>query len=292
MARHRKSSYDNMLWLHPGLAKCNGKENSIKRTARSPSCVVSQMCVLATVATCVVGVNVLAEKKEAAKTARKATGLVIPELAKQTYTIASARALRAMSADEIESMQFFRLDREDGGFKKRFIGKPVSRTAIRGILHLCRQAGEPRRRSRERRKQLRPDYSLVVKPVKGGIFEIRYDSRVSAPFGGLESRELKEAIYAATVSGGYCTAIHFKGNKVVGTTRCAIRAGGRKHGTEHYKVAMRIDERGRLILDLRIKRDGKVIMQGRLPMRYGQAKVFPHDGEGHMIVLLQEPDGY
>ncbi|HUT29588.1 MAG TPA: hypothetical protein VMX13_07345 [Sedimentisphaerales bacterium] len=198
--------------------------------------------------------------------------------------------LRNLNADDVKKVEVFRLEQAGGTAERRYIRSALDVRAIKGILALCRKA-----RKYERPAELEPEFAnrvMAVELKSGEVLEIPYNSRWHAPFGGLESQELKEALYALT-NYSHGTVIHFAEGQVLETIAFdSIQVGEGSHATTRWEASMDLDEQGQLSLHVKLRQARSFRMDDSQPMRYGQAKVFKYDGNGHMIVLLQEPVSY
>ncbi len=203
------------------------------------------------------------------------------------YPLATGERLMNLDATDIKAMEIFRLEEKDrGGLKKKPTHLPLEARLVRALLGLCKTASKARPRPEPRN----PDRAMVVTLAGGEIFEIRYSSSFSEPFGGLDSPQLKEALWALGGHGSRCSVIHFEEGKVLGVTHCrmpAVVRGG--EACRAWSASMNLDEQGRIVLSLKIRRDREVIMEDAQPIRYGEATTFRHKGPGHMIVLLHKP---
>ncbi|MBM4038312.1 MAG: hypothetical protein FJ290_07350 [Planctomycetes bacterium] len=192
-----------------------------------------------------------------------------------------------LDATDIRAMQIFRLEKGDGGgLKKKYAHLPLEARLVRALLGLCKTAAKARPRPEPRN----PDRAMVVTLAGGEIFEIRYSSSFSEDFGGLDSPQLKEALWAVGGYGSRCSVIHFQEGKVLDVTHCRmppITTGG--EASQTWSALMNLDELGRIVLSLKIRRDGEVVMEDAQPIRYGEATTFRHTRPGHMIVLLHKP---
>ena len=204
--------------------------------------------------------------------------------------MASAR-LKSLEPNDISSIEIFRLEEENGQTKRRFAGHPGEdqmAEAIKGILALCKKASKY-----QRPEGLVPYFAshvMVVKLANSDTLEIPYNSRFEAPFGELESAELKQAIYALT-NGGRGVLIHVDEGKVLDvTTFRTARAGQGSHASAGWEASINLDANGQLRLNLLTRKDRKIIMQDSQPMQYGKAQIYDYDGPGLMIVHLYLPE--
>jgi len=134
----------------------------------------------------------------------------------------------------------------------------------------------------------RPTHALAVKPLKGESFEIWYGAGFHEPFGGLESRALKQALHAA-VQTSRCSIIHFHEGKPLAVWHLRVGPLGNSGGSMRLSSSFRLNEKGEMMLALKVTKDRKQVMSDAQPMRYGQVKTYRHHGVGHMIVLLHMP---
>jgi len=206
------------------------------------------------------------------------------------YPLGTGERLMNLDANEIEVMEIFRLERDGGRVKKKPTHLPLERRLVRALLRLCKTASKAR--PRRFGEPYDPNRAMVVKPARGEAFQIKYNSRFSEPFGGLDSPQLKEALCALAGYGTRCSVIHFREGKVLDVTRCRVPAIARgSEASQTWSASMDLDQQGRMVLSLKIRRNGKVLMEDAQPVRYGEATTFRHNGPGHMIVLLHMSRG-
>lgn len=202
----------------------------------------------------------------------------IDRLRLKNHPAGTGDMLRKLVFADIQVMQIFRAD-PDGS--KGYVDPALGENTIRGILALCQKAKpfkqHPLGESAGR------DYVMVVQLRSGKSFEIEYNSILSQPFGGLHSRDLKEALYFVSRKGSQCSVIRFVDGQVTDVKHEWVGTYG--HG---LAVHMWLDAKGELVLRVEMSEEGKITMDHRLPMHYGDAKVFAHKGKGHVIVLLHK----
>jgi len=206
----------------------------------------------------------------------------------RTYRRGTTDMLKNLRTEDIEEMYIFGLDIRKDKVTRHRLRSPLRKSTIKGLLSLCRAARPFRTVGRRAPMPFRPTHALAVKPVKGEPFEIWYGDGFHEPFGGLESRALKQALYAA-VKTSRCTIIHFHDGKPLGVWHLRVGPLGNSGGSMKLSSSFTLSEKGQMMLFLKVKKDGKEVLSDAQPMRYGQVKAYRHDGAGHMIVLLHMP---
>jgi len=223
------------------------------------------------------------------------------------WRIGSAPDLQKMEAKDIEKIQIFRLNwpkgvvdprRREELAQKFYTERPLTRNedaktieSLLGILRLARPPKAPDPAIHHRSdKPGSPNRVLVVQPAKGEPFEIPYNSGFHAPFDGLESLELKEALFALEGGRTRFTIIHFdKGEvqQVIHHQAIAPHTGGVYSRT--VTGEMHLLPKQALTLYVKVRDGRKTLMEDEKPMHYGCAKVYNSSGPGSYIVLLEEP---
>jgi len=202
----------------------------------------------------------------------------IDQLRLKEHPAGKGEMLRKLAFADIQVMQIFRVN-PDGS--KGYVDPPLSENTIQGILALCKKAKpyqHPKKGIRSR-----CDYVMVVQLKSGQSFEIRYSSILGEPFGGLYSKDLKEALYFVSRLGGRCSLINFVDGKVTDVKHTWVGSSG-----QGLSVKMWLNIKGELVLRVKMYEKGKNTIDQSIPMHYGDAKVFNHKGKGHLIVLLHK----
>ena len=303
-------------------------------------------------------------KADTAITAEKAklTGQPLPAQpqVEEKYRAGTGETLQKEGVGDIESMQIFKLvpdgdaidieTEQDGslrlrGVKQQYTQPALDKTTIEGILTLARNAAKYVRPTGAALAPAIPDYLLVLKLVVFGArgpdeanVAIPYNSYLDAPFGeyagngGLQSRQLKEALYAATRGGIYSIILEQDGKALdtinplplptlggprradlwdaeVRDTKNGANQSELKQPLEQAQLpfisgSLRLTEKGQLMLKLQIvtvdvaitdviKPVKKSIWEDEQVVRYGQATTFKSLlGTVRTIVLLQNPQVY
>ncbi len=222
-----------------------------------------------------------------------------PSLMDRMWPEGNAAMLQKMTAEDIARMQIFGVtwegsidERRKEQLSKRYYMEPPFGTEgkeeVEALLTLCKRA----KKFRPRRMQgpLIPNRVLVVQPVKGEPFEIMHNSGLHAPFGGLESLELKEALFALGGGRTRITIIDFhesKVQRVIHHSAIAPHTGGVSSQTVRGEMHL-TSEQG-LTLYLKVRDGANTLMEDEKRMHYGEAKVFAGEGPGSWVVLLHKP---
>jgi hypothetical protein len=201
----------------------------------------------------------------------------------------TASLLKGLRPDAVESMEIFRISRAKGK-QQDVLLDALGENQISAISALCREAT-----LYERPLGLEPEVptrKMVIKLKNGDTVGIPYSLYLHEPFGPLEFRPLKEALYALSTRVSYCSVIHFCDGRILSVDNCEIPRIGRSRNSKRYTASMHLDHKGPLLLSLILREGRKTVLKSSEPMGYGQAKVFKHEGKGHMIVLLYMPTRY
>ena len=199
--------------------------------------------------------------------------------------------LRQMAAEDIATIQILRLGPQrqirnsDVLTTRYWAGRPLgdeeTREKLEVLLTLIRRAGEAKKpEPRTSGIAHPPDRVLVVKPVAGEPFEIRYAAGLREPFGGLYSLELKEVLHVLSAGPSSLTIIHFHEDEVKRVIHTP--AGGRSSTSE---AEMRVTVDG-ISLYAKVREGGQTLAEDEKLMHYGEAKVYASEGPGSYIVLL------
>ena len=208
-------------------------------------------------------------------------------------------ALRKMKPEEIVKMQIFATEYPKSGVDAQrthtkrpleisFGGEAEDRGAVTAVLALLAK-GQPHKPS-AMGELLREDRVLVVQPVEGEPIEFVYSSDLDAPFAGLDSRELKEALYALSGGRSNVTVTRMSGGQVQETLHEGLIAP-HTGGVASQRMACELHltpEKG-LTLAIKIRQGDEVLMQDEQPMHYGEAKTFVSKGPDTWVVLLHRP---
>jgi hypothetical protein len=210
--------------------------------------------------------------------------------------------LQDIADDGVEKVQIFRLDwytrvvdmtRKDLARREYTtpaleLGDSERSRQLKGLLKLVRDAA---RISDGTKGPSSATHVLVVTPVKGEPFEIFYGSQLEADsFGGLQSSQLKHALWALGGGEIRVSIIHIVDGKVEQTVNQALPAphqGGAWSRPLYAEVRLTA-EKG-LTLYARIGSREAPTMEDDRPARFGQASVYGSSGGGQWVVLLNKP---
>ena len=205
--------------------------------------------------------------------------------------------LRDMDAGEIVKIQIFAADWPDHVIDpkrphvKRALEQPFTTEKHRDLVaSFLAMLGRAKPWKPARAAGTRIDRVLVVQPVEGEPFEFLYSAESNAPFAGLGSVELKEALYALSGGPSRVTIIWLEDGKVRGTLTqelIAPQQGGVFSATLSARLTL-MPANG-LALSIKLRSGGQVIVDDEQPMSYDQAKVFPSKDKATTIVLLRRP---
>lgn len=216
------------------------------------------------------------------------SGIIFACLASESDSSSPSSKLKTLEPNDIESIQIFRLESQKGETKRLFIRLPINKKEyIQGILSLCKKA--QKYKQPEGVSLLPPNYIFVAKLKNGNSIEIPFSFTPDTPFGELDSNELREALYAFTY-GCNGSIIHFNNGKVIDVL--TFYSGMIFTGYQTLSHSMRLEKDGNIVLTLKLRKDGIIIMEDSQPIRYGQAQVFKSDVDGYMIVYIEQADDY
>lgn len=206
--------------------------------------------------------------------------------------------LNGMTAADIVKMQIFALEQPPNIIhlafpQKRYLTHHFGterRTELEAVLALTKRAPKYSIPAGMALKPLPPDRTLVVQPAKGEPFEFLYNADLDAPFAGVYSRELKEALYASSEITSRLSIIQLDGNKVLRTINTyAIPPHRGGMYSQELAVELRLTPENGLTLYLKLRDGDRKLLETEQPVRYGEATIFPSPGLGQIIVLLQKP---
>ena len=207
--------------------------------------------------------------------------------------------LRRMTAADIVKMQIFRVEWPQGVidprrkelYQKRYLTFHFGterKNEVAALLALIARA--PKYAPVREDPPLIPDRVLVVQPVKGEPFEFLYNSYLNSPFAGVYSRELKEALFALSVT-TRLSIIHLEGDRVLDTINTtAIPPHCGSSASQTLAVALHLTPEKYLTLHLKLRdKNGDILLEDEQPVHYGEATVFTSPGPGRYIILLHQP---
>jgi hypothetical protein len=222
------------------------------------------------------------------------------DLKAQQWPDGDLAVLKAMTAADIVKMQIFAADRTQRIvdqrrkelYQKRYLTFHFGtehKTEVEAVLGLIKQA--PKYKPPAMELALPPNRVLVVQPVKGEPFEFIYNSNLDAPFAGVYSRELKEALFALSEKTTRLSIIQLDGDKMLSTINTsAIPAHRGGSYSQTLRVELHLTPEKNLTLYLKLcDEEGILLMEDEQPAHYGEATVYTSRGPGQYIVLLHEP---
>jgi len=214
-----------------------------------------------------------------------------------------AESLKKIEADEIAEMQIYRLEWIDLKPVKRYcsieFGKE-SRQEIEGVMKLVKEAPKWKPSMLDLNT---PDRTLVVRLKDGAVYEIRYNSHLSQPFAGLDSRKLKEALCGLSCNSNKIAILKIidllnLGYKTVEVTHMVAqpvqKSGVSSNGI--VTVALELTEEGDLVLDLKIKDSlrTQILVDSEKKIQFGGAAIYDgkkvsNDIREMFVAYLLEP---
>lgn len=205
-------------------------------------------------------------------------------------------SLKKLDRKDVAEMQIFKLERNNGNFIQRYMTVPIEESSqIKAVLSLIKKAPkyEPKGRGLEGND---PDRILIIRMTDGTSLHIKYDSHLTQPFAGLDSRKLKEAMNALSSDENQFAIMKVKPDGSIDTTHMSTRAAHRSGilSGRHTTLAFRITAQGDLTLELTIGGDRKkTLMHGREIITYGGAAQFKTlNREDKYIAYLLKPTFY
>jgi hypothetical protein len=201
---------------------------------------------------------------------------------------------RDMDPEQIVKIQIFGIEWPDHVVApgrphvKQYLEKPFSteenRTMVASLLALLGRA-KPWKPTRA--EAMRFDRVLVVQPVEGEPFEFLYSNEFTEPFAGLASPELKEALSAMS-SVSRVSIIRLQDGKVQQTLLQEVIAPEGSVNTATMRTQLKMTPANGLMLAIKLRREGEVLVDDVLPIRYEQATVFPSKDKATTIVLFRQ----
>jgi hypothetical protein len=204
--------------------------------------------------------------------------------------------LRDMDPEQIVKIQIFAIEWPDHAVDprrphiKQYLEHPYSaeehRNVVASLLALLGRA-KPFVKPGGRYEPFTPDRVLVVQPVEGEPFEFLYSNEFKEPFAGLASPELKEALWAMS-SVSRVSIIRLLDGKVQQTLLQEVIAPEGSVETATMRTQLKMTPADGLMLAIKLRRDGEVLVDDVLPIRYEQATVFPSKDKATTIVLFRQ----
>jgi hypothetical protein len=204
-------------------------------------------------------------------------------------------SLKKITPEEIATMQIYRVEWVDLKPVKKYLTIPFgddSHQEIDAIMGLISQA--PKVKPDNCGELNDPDRALVIRLVKGSVFEILYSSHLSAPFASVKSRKLKEALYGLSCRSNNLAIFKVKGDKSVDVThirsQSVQRSGTSSNGI--VAVALKLTSKGDLVLNLKIRDSSRkeILVDEGKKIGYGKAITFNTlKGKDMFIAYLLEP---
>ncbi|MBW8017013.1 MAG: hypothetical protein FVQ82_12575 [Planctomycetes bacterium] len=204
--------------------------------------------------------------------------------------------LKKIAPKDIAIMRIYRLDWIEQEPVKRNLSKKFgtdSRQEIEGIISLIKKAPKMTSSSLQRFEVNPPDRFLVLRMVDGSAREIRYNSHLTQPFAGYQSRKLKEALCAISYNTNRMAIMKVKDDKSVDVTNMWFGSANPNGRTSNriITIYLRLTAEGDLQLDLQVRDSSrKLLAKGKKIITYGGAAAFEtREGEGKVIAYLLEP---
>ena len=205
-------------------------------------------------------------------------------------------SLQKIDPENIATMQIYRVQWVDLKPVKNYLSTPFgedSRQEINALMALIKQApkaGPPG----ERELTGDPDRALVVRFVQGPAVEILYNCHLRDPFVGLQSRKLKEALYALSCNSNSLAIMQVSSDKTVQVKHTWAQSVQRSGVTSSgpVTVALRLVAEGDLLLSLKVTDESRtrILLDGQKAIQYGGAVVFDTvDGDDMFIAYLLRP---
>ena len=119
-----------------------------------------------------------------------------------------------------------------------------------------------------------------------------YITSFDVPFGDFNSEALKGALYSLTdsIRGNIILFNAGKVIEVIGFISPKGPPDGRPIPRDPiYVSSSHLNKEGQIILDLQVKKDGKVIIQDSRPVGYGSVLSYDYGGQGYLILNLFSP---
>ena len=202
----------------------------------------------------------------------------------------TAAELLKIEAEDIKSLQIYDFDPFG---KKRYREHAVTAERHKSIIVALLKAyadAKPFKISAGVPRDLcPPDRILVVEPIEGEPFQIEFSNDLGEPFAGRYSLELKETLHALGGGRFPLSIICLQAGKVVNVYHENVIAPHRGGIGGVVTAALQLNRKGGLALELNITEAAKTLVEGELPIHFGEAKVFPSKADGVYIVLLHKP---
>jgi hypothetical protein len=235
----------------------------------------------------------LARRQKEAMLGKSGSKPPVEEEAPRPIDIASLQEINPAS---IATMQIYRLEWIELKPVKKYLSIPFgddSREEVNALMGLIKQApkaGPPG----ERELMGDPDRALVIRLVEGPAVEILYSSHLREPFAGVESRKLKEALYALSCNSNSLAIMQVRSDKTIDVKHTRAQSVQRSGVTSSGRVtlALRLGAEGDLVLSLKVTDESRVriFVDGQKPIQYGGAVVFDTlDGDDMFIAYLLQP---
>jgi hypothetical protein len=208
----------------------------------------------------------------------------------ETCQKGSVAELQCMTAEDIRSLQVYDLDQEGKKhYREHAVTTERHKPQVAAFLQAFRNAKNfsiPRGVPRD---PCPPDSVVVIEPVRGEPFEFSYSRYLHEPFAGMYSRELKEALYSLGGGNFPITIIHFRHGTVQRVFHENVIAPHRGGTAGIFSAELHLTPKNGLTVWVNITENGRTVMEGEVPMHFGDAKVFPSTDQGSYIVLLNKP---
>lgn len=265
---------------------------------RKQAIILSIWCVAAAGIFAALGETTAEDRRELAKRQKEAmlgkSGLKPPveEEAPRAIDIAS---LQKIDPESIATMQIYRLEWKGVESVRKYLSIPFgedSRQEIDALMALIKKA--PKAVLGSRGEMDPPDRVLVIRLVEGPAAEILYNSKLDAPFADVQSRKLKEALYALSCNSNSLAIMQVKSDKTIDVKHTWAQSVQRSGVTASGGVtlALRLGAEGDLVLRLKVTDESRtrIFVDGQKPIQYGRAVVFDTlDGDDMFIAYLLQP---